>query len=173
MGGFYKVLIEGWSVTSMCDSEQAEAENLLLWVNDSIILELFVLDLGGSIGGGGGQQIPRVLSSQVLCYVASACVIASIIDTVTTSGWRSDKMAPIRSSPASCLPELTLVHVLAHKDANCMKPLYRLRGMNTFHQSSQCGVQPQPAFPPAALNVHPQDSQDSVLKSRLSYGSTF
>lgn len=42
MGGFYKVLIEGWSVTYMCDSYQAEAENLLLQVNGSIILELFV-----------------------------------------------------------------------------------------------------------------------------------
>lgn len=71
MREFDKVLMEGWSVTYMCDSPQAEAENLLLRVNDSIILEVFVLDFGGKVGGGGGQQIPSVLTSQVLCCVAS------------------------------------------------------------------------------------------------------
>lgn len=39
-------------------------------------------------------------------------------------------MAPVRSFPASCLPELSLVYVLAHKDRNCMKPLYRRKGMD-------------------------------------------
>lgn len=57
-------------------------------------------------------------------------MIAFIVGTVNTSGRTSDKMAPIRSSPASFLPELTLVHILAHKDMNCMKPLYRLGGMS-------------------------------------------
>lgn len=69
-------------------------------------------------GVGGDQQIPSVPTSQVC---VGACVIASIEGPVTTSGRRSDKMASIRGSPASCLPELTLVRVLAHKEMNCMK----------------------------------------------------
>lgn len=81
-------------------------------------------------------------------------------------------MAPIRSSLASFLPELTLVPILAHKHLNCMKPLYRLKGMNKclrYPSVSGVGAQPQPGFPPGTLNVHPQDGQDSVLRNRLGH----
>lgn len=36
-------------------SQPAEAEKLFLWTTDSITAELFILDLGGDVGGGGDQ----------------------------------------------------------------------------------------------------------------------
>lgn len=36
-------------------SVQLTAEKLFLWTSDSITPELFVLDLGGDVGGGGDQ----------------------------------------------------------------------------------------------------------------------
>lgn len=39
----------------LCYSQPAEAEKLFLWTTGSITEELFLLDLGGDVGGGGDQ----------------------------------------------------------------------------------------------------------------------
>lgn len=56
MGRFYlESCYWGMQCYCLCYSQPAEAETMFLWTNDSITLELFVLDLGGDVGGGGDQ----------------------------------------------------------------------------------------------------------------------
>lgn len=56
MGGFYlESCYWGMECYCLCYSQPAEAEKLFLWTTDSITAELFILDLGGDVGGGGDQ----------------------------------------------------------------------------------------------------------------------